>query len=148
MKISTRGKYALRMMIECAKHPNEPTKLNHVAKSNLISEKYLEQIVSKLSRAGFVNSVRGAQGGYMLSRPACKYSVGDILRLTEGSLSPVSCLEADECWRNGFCVTKNLFKKIEDAILEVVDNISLEDLLNDELEIQGLLKQQKIKNSD
>lgn len=135
MKISTRGRYALRMMIEFAMHPDTTTKINQVAKNQNISEKYLEQIVSVLTKAGFVKSIRGAQGGYVLTRPASEYSVGDILRLTEGSLAPVYCLadDAEPCFRGNTCVTKKVFRKIEDAVNNVVDNISLQELLEDEL---------------
>lgn len=93
MKISTKGRYALRMMLEFAMSPDHTTKINQVAKHQGISEKYLEQIVSILVKANYVKSVRGAQGGYLLTRPASEYIVGDILRLTEGSLAPVSCLD-------------------------------------------------------
>lgn len=88
MKISTKGRYALRMMLEFAMSPDHTTKINQVAKHQGISEKYLEQIVSILVKANYVKSVRGAQGGYLLTRPASEYIVGDILRLTEGSLAP------------------------------------------------------------
>lgn len=135
MKISTRGRYALKMMIEFAMSPDTATKINQVAKNQEISEKYLEQIVSLLSKAGFVKSIRGAHGGYILTKPAEEYSVGDILRVTEGSLSPVFCLEEDAapCYKDKTCVTKRVFKQIEDAVNNVVDNISLEDLLKDTL---------------
>ena len=136
MRISTRGRYALRMMIEFAMNPNTPTKIVQVAKNQGISEKYLEQIVSTLTKAGYVKGIRGAYGGYILAKPANEYSVGDILRITEGSLSPVFCLDDDSepCEKDNICVTRKLFKKIEDAVNKVVDNISLEDLLNEELE--------------
>jgi len=132
MRISTRGRYALKMMIEFAKHPDTTTKICQVSRSQNISEKYLEQIVSTLTKAGFVKSVRGAQGGYLLSRAPKDYSVGEILRLTEGSLAPVACLDDDSapCDLAGICVSRDVFKKIEDAVNNVVDNISLEDLLN------------------
>ncbi len=141
MKISTRGRYALRMMIEFAMHPDTPTKIVQVSKNQGISEKYLEQIVSTLTKAGYVKGIRGASGGYMLSKPACEYSVGDILRVTEGSLAPVFCLEdgSESCEKDKICVTRRVFKKIEDAINGVVDNISLEDPLKEELEINESL---------
>ena len=137
MKISTRGRYALKMMVEFAINLDSPTKINQVSKSYGISEKYLEQIVSILSKAKLVMSIRGAQGGYLLVKPVKDYTVGEILRLTEGSLSPVDCLDGHGlCEHSDFCVTQNLFKKVEDAINNVVDNISLQDLVEDELDIR------------
>lgn len=134
MKISTRGRYALRMMIEIGLHEGQPTKINQVAKNQKISIKYLEQIVSLLVKANLLKSIRGAHGGYVLTKPPKEYSLGEILRITEGSLSPVKCLEEgnEPCNRSFVCVTRRAFQKIENAINEVVDNISLEDLLNDE----------------
>lgn len=134
MKISTRGRYALRMMLEFAKEPDAVTRLGEVAKSQQLSEKYLEQIISILTKAGFVKSIRGAQGGYLLARPAEKYSVGEILRLTEGSMAPVVCLEAGTppCDLAEMCVSRNVFQKIDDAVNAVIDNISLADLLKEE----------------
>ena len=133
MKISTKGRYALRMMLEFAFHPDEYTKINQVSERQQISEKYLEQIVTALTKAGYVKSVRGAQGGYRLAKSPSEYTVGMILRLTEGSLAPVACLEDEinQCGRSACCVTKNVWKKIGDAIDNVVDNITLQDLLED-----------------
>lgn len=133
MKISTKGRYALRMMLEFALHPDEYTKINQVAERQQISEKYLEQIVTALTRAGYVKSVRGAQGGYRLARKPAEYTVGMILRLTEGSLSPVPCLEDEEnqCGRSICCVTVNVWKKLGAAINSVVDNVTLQDLVDD-----------------
>ena len=93
MKISTKGRYALRMMLEFAMNPNECTKISQVAKRQGISDKYLEQIVTLLARAGYVKSMRGAQGGYKLAFSPEEYTVGMILRVTEGNLAPVACLE-------------------------------------------------------
>lgn len=138
MKISTKGHYALRMMIEFAMNPENTTKINQVAKSQKISEKYLEQIVSKLVKAGLVKSIRGAQGGYKLLRKPAEYTVGDILRAAEGNLVPIYCLEAhsDSCWREGSCVTKEVFEQISDAVNTVVDSILLEDLLQKEIALR------------
>ena len=94
MKISTKGRYALRLMIDLAQHDaGGYIPLRDISKRQQISAKYLEQIVVQLSRAGFVISTRGAQGGYQLARHPSEYTVGDILRITEGSLAPVACLE-------------------------------------------------------
>ena len=109
-----------------------PIRLKDVAKRQGISEKYLEQIISILNKAGFVRSVRGPQGGYSLSRTPADYTVGMILRLTEGSLCPVDCAaeENGSCDREDTCVTRMLWKKLDDAISSVVDHVSLEELLS------------------
>ena len=133
MKISTKGRYALRLMLDLASNDSgTPIRLNDVAKRQGISEKYLEQIISILNKAGFVRSVRGPQGGYSLSRTPADYTVGMILRLTEGSLCPVDCAaeENGSCDREDTCVTRMLWKKLDDAISSVVDHVSLEELLS------------------
>lgn len=134
MKISTKGRYALRMMLEFALHPNECTKINQVAERQQISVKYLEQIVTILSRAGYVKSMRGSQGGYKLARDPSEYTVGMILRLTEGNLAPVACLEDSEnqCSRADVCVTLNVWKQLNDAINQVVDHVTLADLVEEQ----------------
>lgn len=137
MKISTRGRYALRMMLDLAVNNNgEPIRLKDVSKRQGISDKYLEQIISILNKAGFVRSIRGPQGGYMLNREPKEYTVGMILRLTEGSLAPVACLdyEPNDCERQNECVTLILWEKLNDAIKSVVDNITLQDLVQWQME--------------
>ena len=133
MRISTKGRYAVRLMLDLAtNYSGEPIRLKDVAKRQGISEKYLEQIISILNKAGFVRSVRGPQGGYSLSRTPADYTVGMILRLTEGSLCPVDCAaeENGSCDREDTCVTRMLWKKLDDAISSVVDHVSLEELLS------------------
>ncbi len=133
MKISTRGRYALRLMIDLAENNTGiPVSLKDVARRQEISDKYLEQIISVLNKAGYVRSVRGAQGGYLLRRRPEEYTVGMILRLTEGSLAPVSCVEGDEiiCDKQNACVTAIVWKKINDAVADVVDGITLQDLVD------------------
>ena len=134
MKISTKGRYALRMMIEFGLNPDQCTKINQVAARQGISDKYLEQIVTILHRAGYVRSIRGAQGGYMLTRKPEEYTVGMILRQTEGSLSPVSCLDDDVnlCERAGLCATLTVWKQLKDAIDQVVDSVTLADLIEEQ----------------
>ncbi|MBE6096446.1 MAG: Rrf2 family transcriptional regulator [Schwartzia succinivorans] len=132
MKISTRGRYALRLMIDIGMNDNDnPVRIKDIAQRQEISEKYLEQIVSVLNKAGYVRSSRGPQGGYRLARAPKDYTVGDILTLIEGSLAPVACLDTpvNECPREAFCPTLILWKKIDDAVHGVVDSITLEDLL-------------------
>ena len=135
MKISTKGRYALRLMLDLAY--NEDGKfiaLKDIAERQGISLKYLEQIISALSKAGYVKSVRGTGGGYMLAKAPEEYTVGMILRLTEGSLAPVACLEFPEntCPRAKDCITLGVWEKLYDAINGVVDNITLLDLINEE----------------
>ena len=132
MKISTKGRYALRLLLDLAVYnTGEPISLKDVAKRQEISEKYLEQIISLLNKAGFVRSIRGAQGGYMLAKTPSEYTVGMILRLTEGRLAPVSCVGEDsiECERRQGCVTVRVWEKLNDAVNQVVDNITLADLV-------------------
>lgn len=96
MKISTKGRYALRLMLDLALHDNgEPVRIKDIAARQEISDKYLEQIISSLNKAGYVKSIRGPQGGYKLAKKPSYYTVGMILRLTEGSLAPVACLDED-----------------------------------------------------
>lgn len=133
MKISTKGRYALRLMVDLAQNKGEkPISIKEIAARQNISEKYLEQIISVLNKAGYVKSVRGPQGGYMLLREPSEYTVGMILRLTEGNLAPVECLEFDEnpCPRKDNCVTLKVWEKLGGAIKDVVDNITLQDLLD------------------
>jgi len=132
LKISTRGRYALRLMIDIGMNDNDnPVRIKDIAQRQEISEKYLEQIVSVLNKAGYVRSSRGPQGGYRLARAPKDYTVGDILTLIEGSLAPVACLDTpvNECPREAVCPTLILWKKIDDAVHGVVDSITLEDLL-------------------
>lgn len=134
MKISTKGRYAIRLMLDLAlNNTGEPISLKDVAKRQDISDKYLEQIISVLNRAGYVKSVRGAQGGYYLRKRPEDYTVGMILRLTEGSLAPVSCIDEEDeitCDKQDSCVTVILWKKINDAISDVVDHTTLQDLVD------------------
>ena len=137
MKISTKGRYALRLMLDLAQHRNEQeyVSIKKIAQRQDISEKYLEQIVALLARAGFVTSVRGAQGGYRLVLEPKDYTVGIILRQIEGNLSSVKCLEEspNKCGRCNNCVTIEVWKQINDAVNNVIDNITLQDLLEKQL---------------
>lgn len=138
MKISTKGRYALRVMLDLASNnTGEYIKVKSIADRQGISEKYLEQIIAVLNKAGYVKSVRGAQGGYKLAKAPSYYTVGMILRLTEGSLSPVACLENEDevdCDKSSGCVTLSVWRELKAAIDNVVDNITLENLLEREHE--------------
>ena len=132
MRLSTRGRYALRLMLDIALHQDEGSvSLKSVAQRQDISVKYLEQIVTPLARGGLLRTTRGAQGGYRLNRPPEEYAVGLILRTIEGSLSPVACVENGEefCGQENECVTVEVYRRIDEAIDNVVDHITLRDLV-------------------
>ncbi len=139
MKISTKGRYALRLMLDIALHnDNGPVRIKEIALRQDISDKYLEQIIAALNKAGLVKSIRGPQGGYLLVKKPEEYTVGMILRSTEGSLAPVSCMdcEGESCQRQDQCVTLRIWKKLDDAIKGVVDEITLCDLMEWEKEAE------------
>lgn len=132
MKISTKGRYAVRLMIDIAMNDSvEPVRLRDTAARQDISMKYLEQIISILVRGGFVRSIRGPQGGYRLSKKPGEYTVGMILRQVEGSLAPVSCLEVENnvCERQSECVTLRIWQELDEAINGVLEKYTLEDLV-------------------
>ena len=132
MKISTKGRYALRLMLDLALHDSDaPIRIKDIAARQDISDKYLEQIISSLNKAGYVKSIRGPQGGYKLTKAPDYYTVGMILRLTEGSLAPVACLDDEEntCTRQDDCATLELWKQLDEAIKSVVDTITLAKLV-------------------
>ena len=138
LKISTRGRYGLRALVDIAANDGDsvPTALNAVAERQGISEHYLEQLIAPLKKQGIVQSVRGAQGGYRLNRPPDKIPLSEILLTLEGSLYPVDCLSDSEhtsCGTGGcaHCVTKPVWAKIYDSINAVLSNITLQDLVND-----------------
>lgn len=132
MKISTKGRYAVRLMLDLAQNDTgECIKVKDIAARQGISEKYLEQIIAILNKAGYVKSVRGAQGGYRIAKDPQEYTVGMILRLTEGSLAPVACLEESygECERCDTCETLDVWKDLHSAINRVVDGVTIADLV-------------------
>lgn len=149
MKVSTKGRYALRMMVDLAMYDTgEFISLKDVAKRQEVSMKYMEQIVSQLTKSGFLHSVRGPQGGYRLARQPRDYTVGDILRATEGSLAPVSCLaiEPNPCPRAGRCETLGFWEGLNRAINDYVDNVSLQDLLTNARKDGGSLLESLLAN--
>ena len=132
MLISTKGRYALRFLLDLAMHSEgKPVRVKDVSIGQEISDKYLEQVVATLTKAGFVRSIRGPQGGYLLSHDPSWYTMGKILRLTEGTLAPVACLETEEnlCPRAENCVTLLFWKKMKDAIDETAEGTTLADLV-------------------
>lgn len=138
MKISTKGRYALRLMVDLACCGGDgPVSLKDVSRRQQVSDKYLEQIVTPLSRMGLVRSVRGAGGGYLLTRAPEEYTVGDILRPLEGDLAPVECAtDGAFCDRSGACVTVWLWQEIYRAVSDVVDRITLADLVEHQRQME------------
>ncbi|MBM6689055.1 MULTISPECIES: RrF2 family transcriptional regulator [Collinsella] len=131
MLVSTKGRYALRVMVDLAEHQDEGRiPLKEIAERQGVSEKYLENILSTLVRNELLSGMRGKGGGYRLTRPACDYSVGEILRLTEGSLSPVACLDGDQigCERVNSCPTIRMWKSLGTMINDYLDGITLAQL--------------------
>ncbi|MHB9144418.1 MAG: RrF2 family transcriptional regulator [Symbiobacteriia bacterium] len=133
MKLTTKGKYGVKALFELAMHEgNTPLSLKTIAERQDLSEHYLEQLVAPLRRAGLVTSVRGAQGGYMLSRPAAQITVGDIIRVLEGPIGYSDCATEggalNGCENAETCLAHGVWEKVRDAIVKVVDGITLADL--------------------
>ncbi|MCQ2584760.1 MAG: Rrf2 family transcriptional regulator [Treponema sp.] len=132
MIVSTRGRYALRVMIDLAEHSNENfIPLKAIAERQNISQKYMESIMTLLSKNGFVQAVHGKSGGYKLNRAPADYKIGEILRLTEGTLAPVACLEAgaEPCAIKDQCRTIGMWSKLDSLINDYLDSVSIQDLM-------------------
>ena len=133
MKISTKGRYALRLMVDLAEHKeNGFIALKDIAKRQNISKKYLEQIVPVLNGSGLLTTNRGNRGGYKLSKEPSEDTVGDILRITEGSVAPVSCLETEMnyCERHSCCQTLYIWEGLYKVVNEYLDGITIQDILD------------------
>jgi Rrf2 family cysteine metabolism transcriptional repressor len=136
MKISTKGRYGLTIMIELAKkHGDGPTSLKTIAQANDLSEHYLEQLIAPLRNAGLVKSIRGAYGGYILADVPAKITAGDVIRVLEGPITPVEGIEDEEPAK------RELWIRIRDAIKDVLDNTTLEDLAShsDDSDLEGYM---------
>lgn len=136
MKISTKGRYALTIMVELANSdPEKYTSIKTISQNQGISEKYLEQIISALNKSGLVKSIRGSKGGYKLSRSPSEYTVGEILRSMEGSLAPVSCLENEynRCPKSSNCISLYVWEKIYNAVNDVVNSITIQDIIDNKI---------------
>ncbi len=137
MKLSTKGRYGLRAFIDLAVYSeSKPVSLTMIAKRQNISVSYLEQLVAKLKRAGLVESIRGANGGYILSRPASEYSVGEVLRALEEELVPVDCAaingkSSEHCVGSKNCLSRIVWERINESINNTVNNIFIGDLLEE-----------------
>ena len=137
MKISTKGRYALRMLIDLAEHQNSGfISLKEISERQDISKKYLEQIISVFSKTDLLRTNRGSQGGYMLAKDPDKYTVGEILRLTEGSLSLVDCADQNpiECPRSADCPTLPIWQGLSRLVNEYLDGITLQDIVDQQRE--------------
>ncbi len=143
MKISKKTEYGLRAMVSIATLAGvgHPVSLPSVAEAEDIPEQFLDQIVAKLRKAGFVTSVRGVNGGYMISRPAEEISIGSLVRLLEGSLAPIGCVNpafsspGEFCGRYEKCHTRNVWLRVMDALANALDSITLADVIKDEVPI-------------
>lgn len=135
MKLSTKGRYGLRALVDLAIHGEEaPVSIQSIAARQNISERYLEQLVGAMKKAGLVTSTRGAQGGYRLARPAGEISVGDVLRALEGDLRAVACPADEEgeegCANSGSCVTRYVWQRVNESIRQTVDEIRISQLVS------------------
>ncbi|MBE6069903.1 MAG: RrF2 family transcriptional regulator [Clostridium lundense] len=140
MMISTRGRYALRLMLDLAEHQgNGYVALKDSAQRQEISKKYLEQIIPTLNRFDLLRTTRGYQGGYRLARNPEDYTLGDILRVTEGSLAPVSCIETEfnSCPRQADCATLPIWRGLDKVINDYLDGITLQDILDQQAASRG-----------
>ncbi|SHI91522.1 RrF2 family transcriptional regulator [Lutispora thermophila] len=134
MILSTRGRYGLKMMLELAlNYGKGAMSLKDIANKQSLSDTYLEHLISPLRKNGLVNSTRGAQGGYELAKPPNEIKAGDVIRVLEGSLAPAKCVLEDEpeCSNADYCATRLLYEKITESINNVIDSISLQDMVDD-----------------
>lgn len=135
MRLSTKGRYGLRAMLDLAQHVGEgPISLKSIAERQDISEHYLEQLFAVLRKVDLVKSIRGAQGGYVLAKLPTEITVGDIIRALEGPIAPVECVSEDNpdvCRREDYCVTRIIWEKLRDSMIAVLDSYTLEDLCHE-----------------
>ena len=132
MKVSTKGRYALRMLLDLAEHNGEGfISLKEIAERQNISKQYLEQIVALLNTSNILRTNRGKQGGYMLAKPPSKYTVWEILRITEGNLAPVTCLEEDinQCEKAGYCKTLPMWTGLQKVVNDYLESVTLQYML-------------------
>ena len=145
MKLSTKGRYGLRALIDLAQYSEkEPVSIGCIAQRQNLSERYLEQLMSLLKKAGLVKSIRGAGGGYVLAKDAGEISVGDVLRALEGSLEPVDCSgygSGEECSASGGCLNKYVWKRINESINQTVDEIKLDTLVEESKQLSACGKE-------
>lgn len=149
LKISTKGRYGLRALIDLAQYSEiEPVSISSIAARQGISERYLEQLMTLLKKAGLIKSIRGAGGGYVLAKELSEISVGDVLRALEGSLEPVECAglnQEDSCEAAGCCVTKYVWQRINESINRTVNEISLKQLVEESKAVQNTTSSAQMK---
>jgi Rrf2 family cysteine metabolism transcriptional repressor len=142
MRLSTKGRYGVRAMFDLALHSGEePIALKSVAQREQISEKYLEHLFASLKKAGLIHSVRGAQGGYRLARPAEEITLGDILRVLEGPVAPTDCVvkgsTGEKCERAAECVMLHIWCRLSDEVNDILDNITLAEIVEEQRRLTG-----------
>lgn len=152
MKLSTKGRYGLRAMVDIAVYSQDsPVPISVIAERQNISVRYLEQLLPKLKKAGIIKSIRGAQGGYMLDKDPKDISAGDILRTLEGDLTPIDCAaftgDTSTCSGTKFCVTKTVWQRINDSVQQAVDSITLQELMEESIEIHTKYDQEERQES-
>ncbi|ATD54871.1 RrF2 family transcriptional regulator [Clostridium chauvoei] len=144
MKLSTKGRYGVKAMVDLAIHYGEaPVSIKVISKRQNISEYYLEQLFSPLRKAGLIKSIRGAQGGYVLNKEPQEIKVSDVMYVLEGPIEIADCIEGSECNNIDCCATRLLWKKIKNSIDEVMESITLQDIVNDYTNIKS--KNEEIK---
>lgn len=140
MKISTKGRYAVRMLLDMAEHQSDGyISLKDIAERQGISKKYLEQIISLFNNTDILRSSRGFRGGYKLARTPDKYTIGEILRITEGSIAPIACLEDEpnRCARSSSCKTLFIWEGLYKVICDYLDNVTIKDIIDNDLSLAG-----------
>lgn len=132
MKISTKARYSLRVMLDLAQHRQDGyIPLKAIAERQGISKRYLDQIMMLLNRTDYLKTARGAQGGYKLAKSPDRYTLGDILRLTEGGFAPLPCLEnGEDCRRHGECMARKAWRGLEEVMADYLNNLTLQDILD------------------
>ncbi|OPL08466.1 MAG: hypothetical protein AVO33_10945 [delta proteobacterium ML8_F1] len=142
MRLSTKGRYGVKAMFDLALHYGEgPVSLSHISVRQDISLSYLEQLFALLRKEGLVSSIRGAQGGYVLKVPPDKITVGTVLNILEGTLAPVACVSKghhQHCSKSGECVTRRVWEDIHQSVTQVVEGITLQDMVNDHLNLKTI----------
>lgn len=148
MKLSTKGRYGVSAVYDLALHYGEgPIAVRTIAERQNISEHYLEQLMGPLRSAGFVKSIRGAQGGYILGRPPSEISIGEVIQVMEGDFAPVECLRPGwNCDSNSDqiqcpCITKGVWERVRDTLTGVLNAISLQDLCDEKVPVFQLIKE-------
>ncbi len=138
MWVSTKAQYGLRALVEIGLRQPAAVPLKEVAEAQGISQHYLEQIAAQLRRSGFIRSVRGAKGGYRMGRPAHQITALEVVEALEGSLAPVLCLDDPaSCWQTGHCSTENLWKRVDEAMRQVLRQTTLQDLIEERRQIEA-----------